>query len=303
MPKSHKRARVCLDCNALFKSLARDPCPKCGSQTTERVTGSKESEPGPPPSASAPTMVTAGAIPAAPPLPAAGPRHVPVKGGGAITGSALLAAKSKLKKVPALQVPGKARLASLVPWGVRVLLNNLAATHFTRVDARLGREFPRNGPLYYLPSFVLDLKPILRYIAEGNHSNADHAHFNMSYGNDGGWGPLPFRSNPLAAQSVRYFEYGWAQSVSQSLWASWRTQTGHPAAADVNNRLAGFLRTDGGKLNVTRLVVAETGEVFFTPDHYLTFLRYSFGLKQWTPYMSKDFRTGEDADWDASAYS
>lgn len=303
MPKSHKRARVCLECNALFKALARDPCPKCGSQTTERVTGSKESEAGPPPSISVPTTVPTSTIPVAPPLPAIGPKPVPVKAGGAITASALLAAKNNLKKVPARPVPGKARLASQVPWGVRVLLNNLAATHFTTVEARLGREFPKNGPMYYLPVFIIDLKPILLYVAEGNHLNANHGHFNMSYGNDGGWGPLPFRPNPLAAQSVRYFEYGWAQSVNRTLWASWRTQTGQLAGAAINNRLSGFLAADGGKLNVTRLVVAETGEVFFTPDHYRTFLRYSFGLKRWTPYMSMDFRTGEDADWDASAYT
>jgi hypothetical protein len=129
--------------------------------------------------------------------------------------------------------------------------------------------------------------------------NPAHAHFNTRYWNSSR--ELPARPNPFVTQGVRYFEYGWATSVPSGDWYRWFFPNGAAAPGHVSNRLGGFLKEDGGKLDVTRLIIAETGELFFTPDHYESFYRYSFALKSWSYYRSPDIRYGE-ADWDASAY-
>jgi hypothetical protein len=205
----------------------------------------------------------------------------------------------KLKKMvrPAKPLPGPVN--SSIPLGVRVLANAVQNPRVTNV--RLGRPWPKTGPMYYLPTAATwPLAAELLAIASGK-TNAAHDNFNTAYYNHSR--ELPTMNNPFQRANVAYYEYGWWTIVPQNLWYSWKTAAGQPAPQNVSKRLGDFLRDDGGKTNLERIIIAGTGEVFYTPDHYVTFYRYSGKLMDWSLYRSPESRYGtSEPDWDASIY-
>jgi len=206
----------------------------------------------------------------------------------------LLAARSKLKKIPLKPLPGGN--LSAIPKGIRVIANEIKGT--TLFNVRYARPCPGANGIFYLPPVPLDLRGALNCIASGI-VNLAHNNFNTQYRNAGG--EMPWRSNPFETAGILYYEYGWAQVVAPTLYRSWKNPNGTPAPKFVQDRLSGFLQQDNGKLNTTRLIIAESGETFFTPDHYRTFFRYAPALLQWTPYLSPIARYDWD-EWDASIY-
>jgi hypothetical protein len=206
----------------------------------------------------------------------------------------------KLRKVvrEGPRVPGPKE--SSVPIGVRVLAVSIRNTRVPR--ARFGRPWPpKGGPMYYLPPRLShDLGFVLGKIAEGA-VNLKHGNYNTFYGNRGG--ELPSMNNPFDRVRARYFEYGWMTTISKTQWYSWQAANGTAAPQAVSKRLGDFLTTDQGQMNTERLIFAATGEVFYTPDHYLTFWRYSYKLMDWFSYLSPEARYGtSEPDWDASIY-
>lgn len=291
MPRARPKQRVCLDCNTLFKGRPKTPCPSCGTTHNELVLGTQISGPEEPDDGVDDIPVA----PTAPPMPN---RVAPVTAGGGITPAMLLQGRAALKKTPPKArkpLPGEPN--SAIPRGVRVIANEIEGSCVEHVVFR--RPCPGAQGLFSLPPIPLyNLRNLLNNIASGRE-NPGHGNFNSIYQNRGG--ELPWRSNPLQQQGIRYYEYGWAELVPQNLWKSWLGPDGRAAPKPQVDRLSGFLATDGGRLNTPRLIFSESGEVFFTPDHYLVFFRYSPLLKLWTKYLSPSFRYGSD-EWDASVY-
>jgi hypothetical protein len=303
MPRSRNKLYVCKSCKVTFKGKAATPCPNCASNDTERALGKRDTSPDE--ETSEPAVATqeeGSAQPAIPSPPKAPPppafKAAPAKGGGgALTPEMLRSVKLKKVVRPPRPLPGPKD--SPIPLGVRVLAS---AVQNPRVPSvRLGRPWPKNGPMYYLPTAASwSLADELHAIASGK-TNAAHDNFNTAYYNHSR--ELPTRNNPFQRAKVAYYEYGWWTMVPQNIWYSWKTSAGQPAPQAVSNRLGGFLKDDGGKTNLERIIIAATGEVFYTPDHYTTFYRYSAKLMDWTLYRSPESRYGTgEPDWDASIY-
>ena len=155
--------------------------------------------------------------------------------------------------------------------------------------------------MYYLPakpnhSVAFELSAIAK-----GWSNNSHDNFNTQYRNRGG--EMPSRNNPFDRVRAVYYEYGWLTTIPKGNWKSWMRADGRRAPRSVQDRLGGFLETDGGKMNTERLIFSATGEIFYTPDHYLTFWRYSPKFMLWSLYESPESRYGADEpEWDASFY-
>jgi hypothetical protein len=290
MPRPRNKLYVCTDCRVPFRAKAVTPCPNCGGTHVERALG--KLDPSPEEEAPAP------AIPQAPPAPTFAAAKPPAPG-GAITPAALLAARAKLQKVVRQAKPLPGGAVSSIPLGVRVLAN--AVQNPMLPPVRLGRPFPKQGPMYYLATRTgRSLEFELRQIASGIENPA-HGHFNTQYYNHSR--ELPTRNNPFDRVRAVYFEYGWVTQVPQARWYDWYTAGGAPAPNNVCNTLGNYIRQDGGVVNLERLIIADTGEVFYTPDHYLTFFRYTPLLKSWTQYLAPESRYGtQEPDWDASVY-
>ncbi len=292
MPKNRPKARVCLGCKKVFKGRPGSVCPGCGQVGSELVTGKKDSPAdGPPPGPKPPVM---------PPAP-----NVNVTaGGGGVTADALKRAKLGLKQVgpqkfsppprPPKPLPGPTQ--SSIPLGVRVLLNSVGKSTISNV--RLARQCPGFRGYFHLPPRAMNLATVFHNIASGLVNNS-HANYNTSYLNRGG--ELPEASNPLNRYRIDYFEYGWTDLIPGPDWKRWRNSNGADAPTAVQNRLSGFLQADNGRLNASRLIVSETGELFYTPDHYVTFFRYNRLIDEWTQYLSPWARYGSE-HWDESVY-
>jgi hypothetical protein len=303
MPRPRNKLFVCTECRVPFRAKSALPCPNCGSAKTERALGKFDTSPEEPDAAPAPAPVTATQTPPQPVIPNA-PVPPPLtlkpaaKGaGGAITPEMLKAVK--LNKVVRQAKPLPGPQVSPIPLGVRVLANAVRNPRLPAV--RLGRPFPKNGPMYYLPTHTTrSLENELRAIASGK-VNPAHGHFNTQYYNHSR--ELPTRNNPFDRIRAKYYEYGWLTTVAPNQQKDWRTVSGAPAPVNVRNTLGNFVAQDGGKVNLERLIFAETGEIFYTPDHYLTFFRYSPILMEWTEYVAPEARYGtSEPDWDASIY-
>lgn len=300
MPRPRNKLYVCTACRVPFKAKAVVPCPNCGSAKVERALGKLDDSPEEPAS---PVVVATPAAPAipkppgAPPLPPAAASKPAKPGGGAITPEMLQGVT--LKKVVRQAKPLPGPVGSPIPLGVRVLANAVRNPRLPAV--RLGRPFPKTGPMYYLPTVPnKSLEHELRAIASGS-VNPAHGHFNTQYYNNSR--ELPTRNNPFDLIRAKYYEYGWLTPVPASLHFDWRTAGGAPAPAHVRNTLGNFLTADGGKVNLERIIIAETGEIFYTPDHYLTFFRYSPVMAEWREYLAPEKRYGTaEPEWDASIY-
>jgi hypothetical protein len=304
MPRPRNKLFVCTDCRVPFRAKSALPCPNCGSAKTERALGKFDTSPDEPdtepPPAQSGTPASPPVVPKAPPLPpmTLQPPAKPVKpGGGAITPEMLQGVKLKKVVKQAKPLPGPA--VSPIPLGVRVLANSVRNPRLGRV--RLGRPFPKHGPMYYLPDALnKSLENELRAIASGS-VNPAHGHFNTQYYNNSR--ELPTRNNPFERIKAKYYEYGWLTPVPPNMRKDWRTAAGTPAPQHVRDTLGNFVAQDGGRVNLERLLFAETGEIFYTPDHYLTFFRYSPLLMEWTEYLAPEKRYGtSEPDWDASIY-
>lgn len=303
MPRPRTKLFVCTDCRVPFRAKSALPCPNCGSARTERALGKLDTTPDEPEAVPVPAPAlnakapTPPVIPQAPEPPAVKAHAAQPLNRGGITPEMLKGVTLNRVVRQAKPLPGPA--ISPIPLGVRVLANSVRNPRVARV--RLGRPFPKNGPMYYLPdSLNKSLETELRAIASGA-VNPAHGHFNTQYYNNSR--DLPTRNNPFDRVRAKYYEYGWLTTVPVGLQKKWYTALGQPAPQHVSNTLGNFIAQDGGKVNLERLLFAETGEIFYTPDHYLTFFRYSPLLMEWTQYLAPEKRYGtSEPDWDASIY-
>jgi hypothetical protein len=301
MPRPRTKLFVCTDCRVPFRAKSALPCPNCGSAKTERVLGKLDTTPDEPEPTPVPAPTAQAPVPPvipnapAPPVMKAHAAQPNTRGG--ITPEMLKGVRLNHVVRQAKPLPGPAQ--SPIPLGVRVLANSVKNPRLARV--RLGRPFPKTGPMYYLPDLLnKSLENELRAIASGS-VNPAHGHFNTQYYNNSR--DLPTRNNPFDRVRAKYYEYGWLTTVPANLQKEWRTAAGLPAPQHIRNTLGNFVAQDGGKVNLERLLFAETGEIFYTPDHYLTFFRYSPILMEWTQYLAPEKRYGtSEPDWDASIY-
>ncbi|GLC25736.1 hypothetical protein [Roseisolibacter agri] len=301
MPRPRNKLYVCTACRVPFRAKSVVPCPNCGSTKVERALGKLDDSPEevvpPTPPVATPPVATPPAIPKAPALPPMPAMKPPVPGGGAITPELLQGVKLKKVVRQARPLPGPP--ASPVPLGVRVLANTVRNPRLPPV--RLGRPFPKTGPMYYLPTVPnKTLERELRLIASGA-VNPAHGHFNTQYYNNSR--ELPTRDNPFDLVKAKYYEYGWLTPVPAAMQFDWRTLAGAPAPQHIRNTLGNYLVADGGQVNLERIIIAETGEIFYTPDHYRTFFRYSPVTMEWHQYLAPEKRYGwTEPEWDASIY-
>jgi hypothetical protein len=134
--------------------------------------------------------------------------------------------------------------------------------------------------------------------------NPEHSNFNSRYNNFSA--ALPIRKGPREVrffQGLRYFEYGWKSAVApNSKWTSINNLgTRTPYSNSDNGDVNAFVRNlRQGQLFCQRIIIAETGEIFYTPDHYGSFFRYNPGTMDWYRYRS-DGGTGGPT-WDESFY-
>ncbi len=293
MGMSRQKKMVCHDCGTIFnrKPQNRDKqvCWNCRSLRVTLVTDNA-----PPPG-----------IPKAPDP---GGLKLPRSsgGGGSITPQMLQQQRDRLKAVvrPPVQLPGSAN--SPIPRGVRILASQVRNPVLNAAGIEL--EFPwrargaRQDAYAYLVFPQLDLGHPLRAISSGS-MNPDHSNFNERYRNLSA--DLPTRKGPRSAgvlQGIGYFEYGWKRPIqANAQWHCYRDGR-RVAYTQLENRdINAFARNlRQGKLFSERMVIAETGEVFYTPDHYGTFFRYHPGTMQWYPYRSAGGAGGPI--WDESFY-
>jgi len=300
---------VCNSCNTIFNKkpgVDQQKCWNCGSTDTQPAAKTGGTPSTPPPQQPAVTQPTGPVIPKAPPPPAFKPGP-PATGGGGITAAALQLQKTKLKKVVRANKPLPGPAASAIPRGIRVIANEVRGTLLMNV--RVGalsnmKEFP--GYFFQAPRPV-DVGRELGLIASGS-VNPAHGNFNTEYRNRGMELPTgkKYRGprHPLTGTRIAYFEYGWNRTLSPG--ATWYQETASNqfTAADrrCQNALNGYWQARGNQVNVDRLIVAETGEVFYTSDHYLSFFRYSPKFLSWHAYISAEKFDGTGADWDESFY-
>jgi hypothetical protein len=296
---------VCNDCNTVFNrkpNVQQQTCWNCGSTNTQPAAKKDTESQGAEPKVVAATPT----IPTPPVPPKFNAPKVVAKGVG-ITPDVLAAQRKKLKsyKRPPVTIPGPK--ASDIPRGIRAIAATVKAT--TIMNVRLGvlskmKEFP--GFFYQAPA-IEDVSRELGYIAEGKVNRA-HANFNTEYRNLGMELPtgLKFRGprHPLEGEETYYIEYGWQQMINPG--ANWYEQgTGGftQVSKACQKALEGYWKARGSTVNVHRLIVAETGEVFYTADHYLSFFRYSHRFLAWYAYTSDEKYRGRGAEWDESFYN
>jgi hypothetical protein len=167
------------------------------------------------------------------------------------------------------------------------------------------RDYP--GYFYTEPSMV-DLSGPLRAIARGA-VNPDHDNFNTDYRNFGKELPSGLhktynRRHPFKGSRVYYLEYGWKRTIAGgTIW--YQPNMGGVfvrVGRDAQRALDGYWRVRGYQINVDRLIIAETGEIVYTPDHYASFFRYSMSSRSWHWYQSAEKLNGLGAEWDDSFY-
>jgi hypothetical protein len=296
MPRQKKM--ICHDCGTVFNRKPQNGdkqiCWNCKSMRVTLVTDD------------APPLPTV-SIPVAPDpsglrMPQVGPRI----GGGGITPEMLLKQRGLLKKVvrPPVVLPGAVN--SPIPRGVRMLAYQVRnpIIRGTGIDLELIWR-PRGGTSDWYAYLVLpsvDLSPQLNAIARGL-INPEHDNFNSRYNNLST--DLPIRKGPRAApifQGIRYFEYGWKRNVDPNAkWHSIRNGIKSPYSVADNKDANAFLRNlRQSKVFTERLIIAETGEIFYTPDHYGSFFRYNPGTMDWYGYRSEGGNHGPE--WDESFY-
>lgn len=302
-----KPKSLCLDCDRIFNRKPNtevQKCPDRGSTNTERLTRSGQRT-SPPPSTPPTVSETGPSIPEPPGPPPvfSGPRGG--GGGGAITPEMLLRAKANLKKVR-IKLPGPDD--SSIPRGIRILAYKVRSPWI--MDVRwcvrsTMREYP--GYFYTQPRMI-DLSGELGLIARGV-ANPNHGNFNTEYRNLGRELPSGLfktyqRRHPFKGSRIAYFEYGWQRTLTGT--TSWYEVNRGGALVRVGQAcqraLEGYWRARGNQINVERLILAETGEVVYTPDHYASFYRYSMSGRTWHRYESAEKLNGMGAEWDESYY-
>lgn len=304
---------VCLDCNAIFnrrnnRNQVRTQCINCGSANIAAVTGGSAGVT--PPSGSGTATQGGGgsgasAIPTAPPLPPARPgASPPPSAGGGITPQALAEARRGLRRMvrPPVVLPGAAH--SPIPRGVRVLAHGVRNTEVGWVTVCTEWSATRNGPRELIYARVnRDLAPQLAGIAAGI-VNPGHANANTRHGNAEAHMPTRRGNRRVRLPVVRYYEYGWRTLMHPG--TQWQRQDANGMLRNIparENSSINFVvqRFRGGETFSERLLIAETGEVFYTPDHYETFYRYHPGTQQWYRYeFQGSWATGPG--WDESFY-
>jgi hypothetical protein len=287
---------VCHDCNNIFNRKPsngdRQVCWKCKSTRVTLVTSN-----------SAPPEPT---IPQAPdPSGLTMPVFSGTSGGGAITPEMLLLQKSKLKHVTEEPVVLPGAKNSPIPYGVRVLAHAVKNAFIPKADLEvIWRERGSRTDRYaYLELTQRSVSGPLASIAKGL-MNPEHGNFNDEYGNRGF--ELPTRKGPRnvsVLQGITYYEYGWKTTIDtvSSRWSYYDNGARKAHGVQGNRDINDFVRNvRGGRVFCERLIIAETGEVFYSPDHYTTFFRYHPGTRAWYQYTSAGGSSGPT--WDESFY-
>lgn len=302
----------CHDCGTIFNRKPQNGnnqiCWNCSSLRVTLVT-----DKAPPPTGAKPSLPTpslqqgSGVIPKAPS--AAGlkmPVFDPKKVGGAITAELLQQAKNKLKKVvyPPVQLPGVKN--SPIPRGVRLLAHAVKNDVVTAPGIEMELIWRERGSTVDRHAFMtvpsVDVSWALGNIARGVMDDG-HYNYNSHYQNRSA--DLPTRQGPREVNVLRgidYFEYGWKRFVTpHNNWYDWRNFRKVPYSRADCDAINGYLRNvKQGKIFSERLVIAVTGEVFYTPDHYYSFFRYHPGTRTWYRYRSAGGAAGPQ--WDESFY-
>lgn len=301
MARSKKMS--CHDCGKVFnrkpQNGANQVCWNCGSK---RVTLVTDKAPPPAGNQQGPGVIST------PPIPSAAKVTVPdVKiGGHGITAAMLQQAKSKLKKVvfPPVVLPGVAN--SPIPRGVRLLAHGVKNDIVTAPGIEMEVIWRERGSTVDRHAFMTvptaDVSWALGNITRGI-MDSTHANYNSTYRNRSA--DLPIRQGPREVNVLRgidYFEYGWKRSVTpHNNWYDWRNRRKVPYSRDDCTAINGYLRNvKQGKIFSERLVIADTGEIFYTPDHYYSFFRYHPGTRAWYRYSSAG--GGAGPQWDESFY-
>ena len=293
MPRPKKL--ICHDCGTIFNRKPangdKQVCWNCRSMSVTLVTDTVT----PPP-----------AVPQAPdPSGLKMPVITPRTSGGAITPELLLRQRALLKKVvrPPVVLPGATR--SVIAKGVRVLAHQVRNPIIRSNEVEAELVWKERGSTFdsyaYLPLAPVDLARQLNDIASGKIS-ADHTNANTEYRNYSRH--LPTRKGPREAdifRGIKYFEYGWKRVISSnSAWYSYNNNVRSAYSRQSNQNVNAFVRNlRQGRIFSERLIIAETGEIFYTPDHYGTFFRYHPGTMDWYRYRSAG-STGPT--WDESFY-
>jgi len=294
---ARQKKMVCHDCGTVFNRKPQNGdkqvCWNCKSMRVTLVTDTA-----PPP--------TTPTIPQAPdPSGLKLPQARPGLGGG-ITAEMLQMQRGLLKKVvrPPVVLPGPKD--SAIARGVRMLAYQVRNPVVRGPGIELECIWRERGSAIdryaYLTLPSVDLSYELGAIARGM-INPEHSNFNSGYGNLSA--ALPTRKGPrnaLIFQGISYYEYGWKRTIAPTAkWHGYYNGVKTAYSNQENGDVNAFLRNlRQGKVFCERLVIAETGEVFYTPDHYGSFFRYHPGTMEWYSYRSAG--GGAGPQWDESFY-
>ena len=304
---------LCLDCDTIFNrkpGVELQTCWSCKSTHTERLSksGDRVAPPVLPPVLPLPSGPKIPLPPGLPPVfkPGGGGGG---GGGGGLTPQMLLQGKAALKRVvkPRIVLPGAEN--TLIPRGIRLVAHTVKAplVHGARFSARSNmRDYP--GDFFTAAQTSIDLSWQLNAIAQGL-VNPDHDNFNTDYRNLGGHLPSGLfktynRRHPFEGQRIYYLEYGWMRTLrANTAWYQQKVDGSFVAVSlAAQKALNGYWGARGYQINVDRLIIAETGEIVYTPDHYSTFYRYSQQFMAWYGYESAEKLNGKGAEWDESFY-
>ena len=302
---------VCLDCNRIFnrkRGGRLQDCPDCRSVNTQRAGSTVVSEDPPTPA----TKQATGTPPRPPKMPLSTP-GARATGGGAITAEMLQLQKTRLNKVVKIhkRPGGLSPSGSQTAWGIRVVACQVEGTliHGARWCAQISTRSVNDT--FYSAPIPVNLSLPLRKISEGAVNNT-HGNFNTPYFNRSAHLPSGQQvkinrrgAEYLAGPRIQYLEYGWGVTVAaRSHWYKKRGAQWVGATDQEKREIEYYLGAPFRRysLNCQRLVIAETGEVFYTPDHYETFYRYSPMSKNWHQYRSAEVDSGRGARWDNSFY-
>ena len=273
MPKPKS---VCHDCNTIFnrrnnRNQVRTTCIQCNSSRITPVTTT-----GQPPPKTQPVNIP-----------------IPQPRGGAVTPELLIQARMQLKKVirPPIVLPG------LAMYEVK---NTVVGDVYVRDMWR--RPWERQAGYIYTWFAARDVGVPLQKIASGL-ANSCHRNYNEEYRNLGAELPLNKGNRTTFLTNIAYYEYGWKTRLPGN--ACWFRPNGslmQPLTPHENSLVNAYIhRFKGGETFSERLIIAETGEVFYTPDHYENFYRYHPMTRAWYWYRSRRGRRATPL-WDESFY-
>lgn len=311
---------VCHDCRNIFnRKPANGDRQVCWSCQSTRVTSLNDPVVPPPNAPAAAGMAARPSIPKPPPMPAAAaaPARPPVAGGG-LTAEMLKAGRAALKTVVPVPKPLPGPAVSNIPLGVRMLVNDVKAPIiYTNNDplktgvVNMGviefqfiwRDAGNKKKFAYAMLPAIDLRAQLRNIAAGS-INPIHDNFNSMFENRDR--DLPqWRKVSAATPKIKvdYREYGWRRNMLPATqWAYYDNGQRKLYDPAMNTIVNDYLSKNfGGQVFCERLVIAETGEIFYTADHYASFFRYHPGTMQWHLYRSAAWDS--DPAWDESYYA